>query len=1030
MSGYREVPNSVSFPQLERQVLERWTEERTFARSLERRARAGAPRFVCYDGPPFATGLPHYGHILTSFIKDVVPRYQTMRGYHVPRRWGWDCHGLPVELEAEKALGLGSRAQVLAHGVAAFNQTCRALVTRYQAEWERIIVRLGRWVDFEGGYRTMDPDFVESVVWCFRALHDRGLIYEGQKVVAYCPRCQTALSNFEARIDDAYRPRDDLAVTVRFRLTDVPDQWLLAWTTTPWTLPANVALAVHPALVYVRLQKQGDSVWLAAEARDRFAAELQGWTEVERAPGTRLVGRTYRPAFPWFPGAFRVLAADFVTSAEGTGVVHLAPAFGEDDQAVCAEHGISGPNPVGDDGCFDQRVPPLAGLSVFAANEVIARSLAADGALFRREIHRHAYPHCWRCDHPLLYRAIPAWFVKVTAFKDRLAELSRGIRWVPAHVGEGRMADWLANARDWAVSRSRFWGAPVPVWRCSGCDRTQVVGGAAELERLSGNRVTDWHRPHIDEVVFPCAACSATMRRVPEVLDCWFESGAMPVAQVHYPFAEPGAWGQRFPGDFVVEYIAQTRGWFYTTLVLAAALFDAPPFRAAVCHGVILGADGRKMSKRLRNYPDPMELVDEHGADALRAALLSSGAVSGLDIRFSPASVRDAVRRLHLPLWNVLHLHTAYATIDGFVPGDDAPVDPGRLDRYLLGEADLLREAVEAAMAGYDFAAAYRAIEEFVVLLSTFYLRLVKPLLWRSGLSADKRAAYQTLHIALGQLAKVAAPFLPFLAESVHGALGGEGSVHLQDWPRPRPEWQDERLLEEMRALRGVVRLARRVREENRVKHRQPLRLARVAGVPAGLLEQNRAVLLSELNVKQVAPLADAAQVVRREVVLDYAKLGKRLRGEVKAVARAVSEGRVEQRAGGRLEAAGQLLEPDEHSYRLLPRDAGQGVAAHGDLIVVLDLATDPALVREGYVREVNRAVQDLRKRARLAYDDRAVVSLLAGGELAEALREHEDWLRREALAVAVWHTPLPRPLVEDTVSIAGAEVKIALARA
>lgn len=1031
MSAYREVPNSVRFPQLEVQVLDRWQQERTFERSLEK--RAGGPEFVFYDGPPFATGLPHYGHILTSFIKDVVPRYFTMRGYHVPRRWGWDCHGLPVEFEVEKALGFSSRAEIVAHGVDRFNDTCRALVMRYQAEWETAIGRLGRWVDFANAYKTMDPDFVESVVWCFKTLHERGLVYEGQKVVAYCPRCQTALSNFEARLDDAYRMRDDLALTVRFERAEAAGQAFLAWTTTPWTLPSNAALAVHPDLEYVRLQGDGgSSVWLASAALDRFSADLEGASIVERRRGRELVGSAYRPLFDYFSssrGAFRLVAAEFVTAEEGTGIVHLAPAFGEDDQSACAANGIEGPNPVRDDGTFDERVSDFAGLSVFAANEPVARALEAAGSLFRREVHRHSYPHCWRCDSPLVYRSIPTWFVQASAFKQQMAANNRLIRWVPDHVGAGRFADWLDNARDWAVSRNRFWGAPIPVWRCTSCQDTRVVGSREELERLSGQPFVDWHRPHIDQVTFPCQACGGALRRVPEVLDCWFESGAMPYGQVHYPFENKEAFEATFPGDFIVEYIAQTRGWFYTMLALSSALFDRPPFKNAVCHGVILAEDGRKMSKRLRNYPDPMALVEEHGSDALRAALLMSGAVSGMDIRFAASSVRDSVRRLHLPLWNVLHLFTAYAAIDGFEPSGE-PENPSRLDRYLLSEAELLREQVDAAMDRYDFAAAYAALGEFITTLSTWYLRLTKPVLWRPGLDGQKRAAYEALHLALAQFAKVSAPFLPFLAESVHAALGGEESVHLEDWPAARPDWRDDALIEEMRTLRDVVRLARRVREQNGVRHRHPLRRARLGGVRPELLAQSRELLESELNVKEVDLLSDTSSVVRRQIVLDYPKLGKRLRQDVKEVARAVAEGRFLEGEDGRIEAGGHLLEPDEYSSRFVPLEGGHGVAAEGSLVVMLDLGLDEGLVREGLARDLNRALQDVRKRARLAYEEQVVVSLVGDGELAAVVQEHGAWLRQQCLATAIQLAPLKDAIASATVELGGSEVVIGLARA
>jgi isoleucyl-tRNA synthetase len=1032
----QEVSNNVRFADRELSVLARWDRERTFPRSVER--RAGAPRFVFYDGPPFATGLPHYGHILTSFIKDVVPRYQTMRGYHVPRRWGWDCHGLPVELEAERALGLASPAAIAQHGVGPFNATCKRLVARYADEWQAVMTRLGRWVDFSRAYRTMDADYIESVVWCFQALHARGLVYEGEKVVAYCTRCQTALSNFETRLDDSYRARVDTAVTVRFALdaADGRREALLAWTTTPWTLPANAAVAVHPELVYVRLEQGGDSVWLAESARERYAAELAGYTARESVRGEALVGRRYRPPLETFPGERTVVAAPWVGGGDGTGAVHLAPAFGEDDQATCAALGITGENHVRGDGTLDDRTGEFAGLHVHDADPAIVRALDRAGLLFASAPHRHDYPHCWRCDAPLIYRSVPSWFVRVTAFKDRLVAHNRQIHWVPDHVGDKRFADWLAGARDWAVSRHRFWGAPVPVWRCDRCRQTEVIGGRADLA-AHGAAEVDWHRPAIDEVTWPCG-CGGTRRRVPDVLDCWFESGAMPFAQDHYPFAPGGGGGgdasfaPGAPGDFIVEYVAQTRGWFYTMLVLSTALFDAPPFRHAVCHGVLLGEDGRKMSKRLRNYPDPNELVAEHGSDALRAALLMSGAVSGSDIRFLGASVKDAVRRLHLPLWNALHLYTAYALGDGFVPGGDPgdagePVRPGRLERALGSETELLRIELEAAMAGYDFARAYGAVEDFITTLSTWYLRLMKPALWQPGLSAAKRASYQALHDALAALARLAAPFLPFLAEEVHAALGGTDSVHLEDWPAPRDDRRDDALVAEMRQLRDVVRIARRAREQAGVKHRQPLRSARIAGLgPA--LATSRALLEAELNVKVIDELPDAAAWVRAELVLDYARLGKRLRGRVKQVAAAVARGEVTELADGGLEAAGEVLAPDEVSRRFVARSAG--VAAEGGLVVALDLAVDDALAREGLARELNRAVQELRKQARLDYGDRIAVGVAGASHAVDrALADHGGWLADQALAT-LSRAALPAPIGSTVVDAGDAEVAVSIARA
>jgi isoleucyl-tRNA synthetase len=1029
MSRFREIPIDVSFPQLEREVLERWTREHTFERSIEK--RKDGPAYVFYDGPPFATGMPHYGHILTSYIKDVVPRYFTMRGYHVPRRWGWDCHGLPVEFEIEKKLGLKTRSEIVEFGIGKFNQACKDSVLQFADEWRTIIGRLGRWVDFDDDYKTMDPSYMESVVWVWKTLYDKGLIYEGNKVVPYCTRCQTTLSNFEARLDDAFRPRQDPALTVRFRGRDQSNESFLAWTTTPWTLPSNVALAVGENIDYVRMEKDGDHVWLAAAALPRYERELAGYVEQERVTGESLVGRRFVPLLPYFqdlPNAFTILAGDFVTTEDGTGIVHMAPSFGEDDNALCNANGIAGPNPVADDGTFDSSVSDFQGQHVFAANPHIAQKLKEQQSVFRRETYDHNYPHCWRCDSPLIYRAIKTWFVKVSDFKARMIAANKKIRWVPEHIRDGRFGNWLENAHDWAISRNRFWGAPIPVWRCANCKSIEVIGGRAELEKKSGRTVEDWHRPAIDEITFACS-CGGTMTRVPDVLDCWFESGSMPYAQVHYPFERKAEFEANFPGDFIVEYVAQTRGWFYTLVVLSAALFDERPFKDVVCHGVILAEDGRKMSKRLKNYPDPMELVEKHGSDALRVALLSSPVVGGADVRFAEASVRDAVRRICIPLWNSLHYFTAYASIDQFEPDPRfAFPNPTQLDRYLLSETEGLRVSVEEAMAAYDFEGGYQRIEAFITMLSTWYIRLSKQRLWRAGVDDDKRHAYHALYLALSTVAKVSAPFLPFLAESLHAALGEKESVHLADWPKPTP-WRNVEISTEMSSLREVVRLARSIREEHKLKHRHPLPSVAIAGVPAHAIQENLELLREELNVKSVEAIDHPESLVARVAKLDYTRLGKRLRGDVKKVQAAIDSGNY-QLTDGKLIAAGHTIETGDYSFRFVPKEAGKGVAAEEKLVVVLDLTSDPKLIAEGQMRDLNRGVQDLRKKAGLAYADRVDLSVVASDALHAILDEHKGWLAEQTLAKTIARAALVDPLAIEEIEVGDEKVTIALRRA
>src|SRR6266508_4950619 len=1025
MTPYTTNPNHVDLPALENAVLQRWRDERMFEQSVQN--RAAAPLYAFDDGPPFATGLPHYGHILTSYMKDVVPRYFTMRGYRVPRRWGWDCHGLPVEYEVEKELGLSGRADIVKVGLAHFTEACRSLVLRYADEWERIVTRLGRWVDFGNAYKTMDRSYMESVMWAFKRLHDLGLVYEGHKVVPYCIRCQTPLSNFEARLDDAYRPKTDLSCVVKFRVAGDPNSSFLAWTTTPWTLPSNAALAVNPDLEYVELSSGDERVWIASDAAARFP-QLPG--PRRRAKGRDLAGLRYTPPFPYFDSlsnAFVVLAADFVSAGEGTGIVHLAPAFEEDDEVACREAGIAGPQPVLDDGTFAADVADFAGASVLDLSPAIVSWLARHRLLFEQAEHLHDYPHCWRCDRPLIYRAVGSWFVRVTALKEVLLSHNRQINWVPGHIGDGRFGQWLENARDWAISRNRFWGSPIPVWRCSACASAVVIGSVAELEKRAGRPVGDLHRPYIDDVTFSCDRCGAAMVRVPEVLDCWFESGSMPFAQEHYPFEQECGFAATFPADFIVEYIAQTRGWFYTLHVLAAALFDSHAFKNALCHGVLLGADGRKMSKRLKNYPDPMDVVGQHGSDALRIALLSSPIVRGIDIRFNEDAVRDTARRFVIPLWNTFHYFTSYASVDEFEPcGRLDALSP--LDRYLLHETEQMRLSVEEAMKQYDFAAAYDAIEAFIETLSGWYLRLSRSRAWSSEASAAKQVCYEVLHLSLDATARVVAPFMPLVAEALYRSLGSSESVHLADWPLAHPDWIDERLAGEMRTVRTVVRLARSVRERMRIKHRHPLHALYVAGVDRLVLIGYEDLLRQEVNVKTVDVLPEPERYVTSTVRLNTRDLGKRLKQRLPAVQRASATGDYILSPDGTLSTADVVVQPEEYSYRMEIADPDAAAAAEGTFTVVLDTARDDTLRIEADARDLNRVIQDLRKGAHLGYSDRIVLSI-SGDGLEPLLGAFGPWLMEQTLAVDLATTPIADSVAASTVTLGLGTAHVAIGR-
>ena len=719
-SAAEQIPSHPRFPEIERDVLSYWASDRTFQASIDQRpaGQDGANEFVFYDGPPFANGLPHYGHLLTGYVKDVVPRYQTMRGRRVERRFGWDCHGLPAEFEAEKQLGINHKNEIEAMGIAKFNEACRTSVLRYTNEWEAYVTRQARWVDFENDYKTLDLSYMESVMWAFKSLYDKGLVYEGFRVLWYCWRCETPLSNTEVKMDDVYRDREDPAVTVGMALTsgrpELNGVLALIWTTTPWTLPSNLALAVHPDVDYVVVESKGRR-YLLAEARvAAYERELGEAPEIlARFAGAALVGTRYTPVFDFFagrPNAHQVLAADYVSVEDGTGIVHLAPAYGEDDKAVTDAAGIEPATPVTSRGEFDSTVPPYAGQHIFDANKQIIRDLKAKGVLLRHESHHHPYPHCWRCESPLIQRAVSSWFVAVTRFRERLVELNRQITWVPEHIRDGQFGKWLENARDWSVSRNRYWGSPIPVWLSDdkAWPRVDVYGSLDELERDFGVRPSDLHRPAIDNLTRPNPddpTGKSTMRRVPEVLDCWFESGSMPFAQVHYPFENATWFEHHYPGDFIVEYNSQTRGWFYTLHVLATALFDRPAFRTCVAHGVVLGDDGQKMSKSRKNYPDVNGVFDKDGSDAMRWFLMDSPILRGGDLVVTERGIQEAVRHALLPLWNSYYFLGLYANADK-LDGQHRTNSTHLLDRYILAKTQELVTDVETQLERNDIVGA------------------------------------------------------------------------------------------------------------------------------------------------------------------------------------------------------------------------------------------------------------------------------------------------------------------------------------
>jgi isoleucyl-tRNA synthetase len=1015
---YPEVEQQPDYPRLEEQVLDYWAKDGTFAASVLQRP-GGDNEYVFYDGPPFANGLPHYGHFLTGFVKDTVPRYQTMRGRRVERRFGWDCHGLPAEMEAEKELELPGRARIVEYGIDRFNDYCRALVLRTTDAWEHYVTRQARWVDFANDYKTMDLPYMESVLWAFKALWDKGLVYEGERVLPYCWECETPLSNFETRQDDAYRPREDPAVTVAFELEADPTAAgplaeplrLLVWTTTPWTLPSNLALAVGPGIRYAFYRTEEGLSGLAEARAGAYPALSEGREPAVVVEGSALVGRRYRPLFPFFAGrddAFVVLGADFVDVAEGTGVVHLAPGFGEEDYDACARAGIGVVCPVDDRGRFTAEVASYAGLNVFDANGPIVEHLGASGALVQAEPYVHSYPHCWRTDTPLIYKALSSWFVKVSAVKQRMLELNQEIDWVPAHVRDGAFGKWLEGARDWSISRNRFWGAPIPVWKSDDprYPRLDVYGSLDELERDFGVRPDDLHRPAIDALTRPNPddpTGRSRMRRVTDVLDCWFESGSMPFAQVHYPFENAEWFEAHFPADFIVEYVGQTRGWFYTLHVLSTALFDRPPFRHCLAHGIVLGDDARKMSKRLGNYPEPDVVFDLWGADAMRWFLLSSPVLRGQDLVVHAKGFEEVRRQVLNPIWNAWYFLALYANVDG-IRGRPRLDVHGALDRYALAKAAALVDQVTRAMDAYDLSGACAAVTGFLDALNNWYVRRSRDRFWRARdgsaeVEADKADAYDTLAGVLGVLCRVAAPLLPLLTETVYRGLTGERSVHLADWPscgelRPDPE-----LVDAMDLVREVCSAAHAVRKAEGRRVRLPLRRLTVATPHPERLAPFTELVADEVNVKEVCLTDQVAELADLVLSLVPAALGPRLGPDTQRVIAAARQGRWS-RQGDQVVVDGTALLEGEYTVALRPRDPRRGRSLPGEAgVVVLDTDVDDELEAEGLARDAVREIQQARRQAGLHVADRVAVHLVAPASMADAVERHGAYVREQTLA-------------------------------
>ncbi|ACY22215.1 isoleucyl-tRNA synthetase [Gordonia bronchialis DSM 43247] len=1007
-----------SFPDVEQHVLSYWDADNTFAASIEN--RSGSPEFVFYDGPPFANGLPHYGHLLTGYVKDVVPRYQTMRGKRVERRFGWDTHGLPAELEAERQLGITDKSEIETMGVEKFNAFCRDSVLRYTGEWRDYVTRQARWVDFDNDYKTLDIDFMESVMWAFKRLHDKGLIYQGYRVLPYSWYEQTPLSNQESKLDDAYRMRQDPAVTVRMPLR-APGSPLdgvnaLIWTTTPWTLPSNLAVAVHPDVEYVHVASSDGQQYLLAKALLGSYAKELGETEVLGSyRGSELEGLSYTPPFDFFvghPGAHRVLLGDYVTTEDGTGIVHLAPAFGEEDMELATANGIEVVQPLDPGGRFTAQVPPYEGLMVFDANPVIIKDLKAAGRVLRHETIEHSYPHSWRSGKPLIYMAVPSWFVAVGPIKERMLELNKQITWSPEHIRDGQFGKWLEGARDWNISRNRFWGAPIPVWISDDPEypRVDVYGSLDELERDFGVRPDNLHRPYIDELTRPNPddpTGNSTMRRVPEVLDCWFESGSMPYAQVHYPF-ENADWfdgddaaGElpHNPGDFIVEYNGQTRGWFYNLHVLATALFDRPAFKSVIAHGIVLGDDGQKMSKSKRNYPDVNEVFDRDGSDAMRWFLMASPVLRGGNLVVTERGIREGVRQALLPLWNAYSFLQLYAERPATWRTDSTHV----LDRYILAKLATTRETMTAALDVYDIAGACESFRGFVESLTNWYVRRSRSRFW-AGQDTDPDA-FDTLYTVLEVAARLAAPLLPLATEAIWRGLTGERSVHLTDWPAADELPADAELVAAMDEVQQVCSTASSVRKANQLRVRLPLSRLTVASPTAERLQPFTALIADEMNVKEVSLSTDTAAYGRYELVVNARAAGPRLGKDVQRVIKAVKAGNWSVRAGDDgsdvVSADGIDLAEGEYTRKLVAVEPDSTAELPGGRgLVVLDTTVTEELEAEGWAKDRIRELQDARRNAGLDVSDRIEVRLYVPDTRLDWATRHAGLIAGEVLAV------------------------------
>lgn len=1038
MKIYPELDSQPNFPNISNSVLEFWKKDAVFERSVESRPKTINGKdneFIFFDGPPFANGLPHYGHLLTGFVKDVIARYQTIKGKRVERKFGWDCHGLPAEMQAEKELKISGRKQIEEYGIDKFNDYCKQSVLRYTNEWEEYITKQARWVDFKHSYKTMDLSYMESVLWAFKQLYLKGLVYESMRVMPYSWRCQTPLSNFETRLDNSYRDVADKAVTVKFKLKELPNKlknkfdeaFVLAWTTTPWTLPSNLALAVSRDMEYVCVPDFTNSkacLILGVFAVSSYLKELGLSKEFDvdnfdKILGADLEGLSYIPILDYFANtknAFRIFIADFVQAGEGTGIVHMAPGFGEDDRILCEEHGITPVCPVDENGCFTSEVPDMEGRQVFDANDRIIIKLKLQKNWVKTEQFTHSYPHCWRTDTPLIYKAVSSWYIKVTAIKEQLIANNQQINWIPSHIRDGLFGNWLEGAKDWAISRNRFWGTPIPIWRSDNPQypRIDIYGSIAELEKDFGVNITDLHKQYFDKLVRPNPddpTGQSMMKRIPDVFDCWFESGSMPYAQLHYPFENKEHFEAHPSADFIVEYVAQTRGWFYTLMVLSTALFNKPAFLNCICHGVILDEKGQKLSKRLNNYVDPMEIFDKFGSDPLRFLMCSSSVMRGSELLIdkSGTMLDEVTRAILKPIWNATHFFTLYANVDG-VRASLITNSKNVNDQYILAKLVEFSQIVDTSLCKYDLPDACKAVHEFLDILNNWYIRRNRPRFWKTDKDEDKHAAHCTLYTVIRHFCVIVSPLLPVLSEYIYAHLCSNGdfkpdqSVHLAYYPDLSAIPYNKGLVTDMDKVREVCTTALNIRNEFNLRIRQPLRTLTIVGKNVDMLNPYLGLITEELNVKQIVLSTELTTHAKYSLKLNFELIGKRIPDKVKTLLISSKKGEWQTLEDGSIMVGTEQLLKEEAAVWLEPINKNSKALQRGDMVVVLDTTVDEMLELEGIARDMVRGIQTSRKRGEFDLTDRIDIKIWIAGnpKIARACELFEEYIKEVTLALKI----------------------------